>query len=103
MNTCGHVSVRKAVHEAMCRDGTAVARMHGRVLEGARRRRMTMTEHDCMHMGTTVLVTVGMGLCGQSFGVFAAARIMKFFRVLRLFRVMRFFELVSGAHISTHT
>ena len=38
-----------------------------------------------------------MGTCGQAVGLFAAARVMKFFRVLRLLRVLRSFELLSDS------
>eukprot|EP00960_Hanusia_phi_P061015 764706-Hanusia_phi.AAC.2 len=35
--------------------------------------------------------------CDESFGLFAAARVIRFFRVLRLIRLIRSFELISDA------
>lgn len=44
-----------------------------------------------------IILTTSLGICDTQFGVFAAARVMKFFRVLRLIRVLRSFEMLSSS------
>jgi hypothetical protein len=44
-----------------------------------------------------VIVATSLRVCEVQFGVFAAARVMKFFRVLRLIRILRSFEMLTSS------